>query len=51
MGKQVLGPVMAQRPNVGECQGREAGVSGWMGKHPHRSRGKRVGIEGFQSGN
>jgi hypothetical protein len=27
-----------------ECQGREVEVSGWMGEHPHRSRGKEDGI-------
>ena len=26
-----LGPVKDQCPNVGECQGREAGVGGWVG--------------------
>ena len=29
MGGEALGHVKAQCPTVGECQGREAGVSGW----------------------
>jgi hypothetical protein len=29
MGGEPLGPVKAQCPSVGECQGREAGVGGW----------------------
>ena len=39
----VLGRLNA--PSVGECQGREAGVGGWV------SRGREDGIEGFQRGN
>jgi hypothetical protein len=38
MGGEVLGPVKAQCPSVGECQGREAGVGRWEGEHHHRSR-------------
>jgi hypothetical protein len=41
MGGEVLGPVKAQCPSVGECQGREVGVGGWVEEHPHRSRGRR----------
>ena len=40
MGGEVLGPVEAQCPSVGKCQGREAGVDGWVGEHPHRNRGR-----------
>jgi hypothetical protein len=35
MGEEVLGPVKALCPSVGECQGQEAGVSELV------SRGKR----------
>jgi len=31
MGGEALGLVKARCPSVGECQGREAGGSGWMG--------------------
>ena len=37
----------AQCPSVGECQGREVGVGGWVGEHLHRSKGKVYGLEGF----
>jgi hypothetical protein len=39
--------VKAQCPRVGECQDREAGMGGWVLEHPHRSRERRDGIEGF----
>ena len=29
MEKEVLGPVKARYPSVGECKGREAGVGRW----------------------
>jgi hypothetical protein len=29
MGGETLGPVKAQCPNVGECQGGEAGMGEW----------------------
>jgi hypothetical protein len=35
--------VKALCPSVGECQGREAGVGGCMGEHPHRSSGRGIG--------
>jgi hypothetical protein len=28
-------------PRVGEYHGREAGMVGWVGEQPHRSRGRR----------
>ena len=31
MGREALGPVKAQCPSVGECQGREVGVGRWVG--------------------
>jgi hypothetical protein len=31
MGGEALDPVKAQCPSVGECQGGEAGVGGWLG--------------------
>ena len=40
MGGEVLSPMKAQCPSVGKCQGREAGVGGWVGEHPYRSRGR-----------
>ena len=36
-------------PSVGECQGGKAGVGGWEGEHPHRSRGRGIG-EGVSGG-
>jgi hypothetical protein len=30
-------------PSVGEFKGREAGVGGWVGAHPHRSRKRGKG--------
>jgi hypothetical protein len=38
MGGEALGLGKAQCSSVGECQGREVGVSGWVGEHPFRSR-------------
>jgi hypothetical protein len=40
MGGEALGPVEVSYLNASECQGREAGVVGWVGEYPHRSRGK-----------
>jgi hypothetical protein len=49
MGGKTLGPVKTRFPSVGECQGEEVGVGGWVGDHPHRS--KRVGYDrGFLEG-
>jgi hypothetical protein len=47
MGEEALGPVKAQYPSVVECQGREAGVGGWEGIHPHKSRRRGDRIENF----
>jgi hypothetical protein len=47
MGGEVLGPVKAQCPSVGECQGGEVGVGVWVKNNPHRSRGRGNGIRGF----
>jgi hypothetical protein len=33
-----------------EIEGREVGVGGWVEEHPHRSRGREDGIEGFREG-
>ena len=44
IGGETLGPVNARCPSVGECEGGEAGVGVWVGKHPHRSRGREDGI-------
>ena len=45
MGGEALDPVKAQCPSVGECQGGEAGVGGWVEEHPYRGRirGDRIG--------
>jgi hypothetical protein len=51
MGGETLGPVKALFPNVGECEGREAGVGRWVEEHPHRSSGREDGIQVFQRGN
>jgi hypothetical protein len=45
VGGEALGPVKAQCPSVGECQDREAGVSGLV------SRGRGYGVGGFCRGN
>ncbi|EAA20077.1 hypothetical protein [Plasmodium yoelii yoelii] len=44
MGGEALSPVKIQCPSVGKYQGREAGVGGCVGKHPHRSRVRVHGI-------
>jgi hypothetical protein len=51
MGGEVLDPVKAQYPSIGECQDKEAGVGKWVGEHSHRSWGRGDGIGGFQRGN
>ena len=45
-GVETLGPVGIQCPSVGECKGRKAGVSEWVGEYPHRARGRgdRMGV-------
>jgi hypothetical protein len=48
MGGEALGPVKTQCPSVGECQGGEAGVGGWVGVHLHKSSGMGDDIGGFQ---
>jgi hypothetical protein len=48
MGREALGPVKAQCPIVGECQGGEAGVGGCVREYPHRSRAGRY--RGFVEG-
>ena len=45
--EEVLGTVKVQYPSVGECQGREAGVGGWVEEHPHRGRGSGDGLGGL----
>jgi hypothetical protein len=50
MGEDDLGPVDAGCPGVRECEGGKAGVGGWLGKHPHRSRGGGDEVEGFLGG-
>ena len=44
MGGEILGPVKAQCPRVGECQGQEAGVGGLV------SMGSEDGIGFFSEG-
>jgi hypothetical protein len=46
VGREVLHPVKAECPSVGECQGKESGVV----EHPTRSRVRGDGIGGFQKG-
>jgi hypothetical protein len=36
-------------PSVGECQGGEVGVGGWVGEHSHRSKERGRG-KGFAEG-
>jgi hypothetical protein len=38
--EEALGPVKARCSSVGEWEGGEAGVDGWVGEHPPRSRGR-----------
>jgi hypothetical protein len=45
MGIEAFGRVKAQCPSVGEFQGSEAGMGGWVGEHPHKSRGRGRGQE------
>ena len=47
MGEEALGPVKTQCPSVGEYEGGEVGLGGWVGTHPHRSRGRGDAIGGF----
>jgi hypothetical protein len=39
--------VKTQCLSVEKGQGGKAGVGGWVGEHPHRSRGRKDGIQGF----
>jgi len=48
MREEVLGPRKARCPSVGECQDSEVDVGGWVGEHPHRSRGRKDGLDGFR---
>jgi hypothetical protein len=41
MGGEALGPVKALYPSVGEFQGKEVGVGGWVEEHPQRGKGER----------
>ena len=50
MEREALGPVKARCLSVGECEGREARVGGWVGAHSHRSRERGDGIGDFQRG-
>jgi hypothetical protein len=45
IGGKMLGSVKTQCLSVGECQGEEVRVGGWVGEHPHRSRGRDRGFE------
>ena len=47
MEKEALCSVMALCPSVVECEGRDVGLGGLVGEHPHRPTGKRDGIGGF----
>jgi hypothetical protein len=38
VGGVALRPEGVRCPSVGECQGRKAGVSGWVGEHSCRGR-------------
>ena len=51
MGGEALDPVKAPCPSVGECQGGEAGVGGWVfGGEPSRKQGEEDGIEALGGG-
>jgi hypothetical protein len=51
LGGEALAPGKALCPNIGECQGGEAGVIGCIGDHPHRNSERGNGIGGFYGGN
>jgi hypothetical protein len=38
VGGEALGHVKTPCPSLRECQGREAGMGGWVGEHPYRIR-------------
>jgi hypothetical protein len=48
MREEAVGPMKAQCPKLGECEGREAGVGVLVRAHPHRSW--MDGIESFRGG-
>ena len=50
-GEESLHPMDVQCPSLGECYGGEAGVSGWEGEHPNRSKGEGDDIGYLQRGN
>jgi hypothetical protein len=50
-GRRRLSSVKAWCPSIGESQGGEEGVDGWVREHPHRSRGRKEGIGDFWRGN
>jgi hypothetical protein len=52
MGREILGPVKAQCPSAGECQGQEAGVGrlvsrgrGWVRGFSEGKPGKEITFE------
>ena len=47
---ETLSPIKAWCPSVGEFKGGEAGMSGWVGEHTHRSRGRGYGLRGLWGG-
>ena len=47
MGEEAVGPMKALCPSVGECEGREVGVGGWLTVCPHKSKLRGNGIAGF----
>ena len=47
MGGEALGLEKARCSSEGECQDGEAGMSGWVEEHSHRSRGRKDGIANF----
>ena len=51
VGGQVLHPVKAQYPSIGECLGGDVGVHGWVGEHHHRNRVRGDGIGCLWRGN
>jgi hypothetical protein len=50
MGGEVLGPVKARCPIVGEFKGKELREGEWMGENPHSSRGRRNEIGDSEGG-
>jgi hypothetical protein len=48
---EALGPLKTGYASIGEYQGSEVGVGGWVGEHSHRNRKREDEIAGFRRRN